>query len=65
MSHVHDVGVATGAAGGANKVLLDLDDGLRVLAFLAEDELLDEAVEHVLELPLVVTAIDDVALSLK
>ena len=65
MPHVHDVGVATGAAGGANKVLLDLDDSLRVLAFLAEDELLDEAVEHVLELPLVVTAIDDVALSLK
>ena len=65
MPHVHDVGVATGATGGANKVLLDFDDGLRVLAFLAEDELLYEAVKHVLEFPLVVTAIDDVALSLK
>ena len=64
MPHVHDVGVATGAAGGAHKVLLDLDDCLRVIALLAEDELLDEAVKHVLELPLVVTTIDDVALSL-
>ena len=65
MPHVHDVGVATGAAGGAHKVLLDLDDCLRVIALLAEDELLDEAVKHVLELPLVVTTVDDVALSLK
>ena len=63
--HVHDVGVATGAARGAHKVLLDLDHRLGVLALLAEDELLDEAVQHVLELALVMASIDDVALSLK
>ena len=32
--------------------------------FSGEDEFLDEAVKHVLELPLVVTTIDNVALSL-
>ena len=64
MPHVHDVGVAAGATRGAHKVLLDLDHGLGVLAFLAEDELLDEAIQHVLELALVMAAIDDVALSL-
>ena len=56
--------MAAGAARGAHKVLLDLDHRLGVLALLAEDELLDEAVKHVLELPLVVTTIDNVALSL-
>ena len=65
MPHVHDVGVATGAAGGTHEVLLDLDHCLGVLALLAKDELLDEAVQHVLELTLVMTTIDNVALSLK
>ena len=65
MPHVHDVGMTTGAARGADKVLLDLDHGLGVLTLLAEDELLDEAVQHVLELALVMASIDDVALSLK
>ena len=63
--HVHDVGVATGAAGGTHEVLLDLDHCLGVLALLAKDELLDEAVQHVLELALVMASIDNVALSLK
>ena len=65
VAHVHDVGVAAGAARGPDQVLLDLDDSLRVLALLAEDKLLDEAVQHVLELALVMATIDDVSLSLK
>ena len=65
MPHVHDVDVTAGATGCPKEVLLDLDDSLRILALLAKDELLDEAVQHVLELPLVVTSVDDVALSLK
>ena len=64
VSHVHDVVVPAGAAGGPDHVLLDLDDGLRVLAFLAEHKLLDEPIQHVLELASVVAAVDDVALSL-
>ena len=56
------VGVVTASlAVELDEAVLDVHDGLGVLAFLAEDELGDEAVEVVLELAGVVGAVDDPA----
>ena len=54
------------AAGNQDSLLVvRLDHGLRILAVLAQDELLDEAVEHVLQLGGVVRAVHDVAVVLE
>lgn len=54
------------AAGNQDSLLVvRLDNGLRILAVLAQDELLDEAIEHVLQLGGVVRAVHDVAVILE
>ena len=60
VAHVDGEDVAAGLAGGADHVLLDLENGLGVVALLAEDEPLDEAIQHVLHLGSVVATVDDV-----
>lgn len=51
--------LTTGLAVKEDAAILDVDLGLRVLALLAEDELGDEAVQVVLELGGLVSAVDD------
>jgi len=63
VAHVHGEDVAAGLAAGADHVFLHLDDSLRVLALGAEHKLLDEPVEHVLQLAGVVAPVDDVPLA--
>lgn len=53
--------MATGFAGEGDDAVLDVDFGFRIAAFLAENELGDEAIEVVLELGCFVGAVDDPA----
>ena len=64
MAHVQSEDMAARLARSPDHVFLHFQDSLRVFALLAQDELLDEAVEYVLHLASVVTAVDDVPLSL-
>ena len=56
--------VTTGLATGCQVLafIVDLDDGLRIVTVLTQDELLDEAIQHVLQLVCIVRSIDNVAL---
>lgn len=65
---VTDVGVGTLAASLAvedDVAILAVDDGLGVLAVLAQDKLVDEAIEMVLQLGGLVSAVDDPAVILR
>lgn len=64
MPHVKGEDVAASLAGGADHVLLDLENGFRVVTLLAEDILLDESIKHVLEFASFMASIDDVPFGL-
>ena len=61
-AEIHVGALAAGLAVEDDLAILDVDICLRVLAFLAEDELGDEAVEVVLQLGCFVGAVDDPAI---
>ena len=64
VAHVQSEDMTARLARSPDHVFLHFQDSFRIFALLAEDELLDEAIEYVLHLASVVTAVDDVPLSL-
>ena len=64
MAHIQLKMVTTGLATGCQVLafIVHLDDGLRIVTVLTQDELLDEAIQHVLQLGCIVRSIDNVAL---